>query len=108
MEINPDLAKFYGRTQWTQIDWQQRQALWRKPLALWLHSCMAVKSTQPGRTAGHRNSTSQKPERSTYPHKDLQNQWSKLFLPIPPQPFPVSRKAMSMSSLWARLFAARE
>ena len=37
VEINPDLAKFYGRTQWTQIDWAQRQALRRKPLALWLH-----------------------------------------------------------------------
>ena len=42
MEINPDLAKFYGRTQWTQIDWQQRQALRRKPLALWLHGFYAT------------------------------------------------------------------
>ena len=39
--INPKLAKFYGRTQWTQIDWQQRQALRRKPLALWLHGFYA-------------------------------------------------------------------
>ena len=41
MEINPKLAKFYGRTQWTQIDWEQRQALRRKPLALWLHGFYA-------------------------------------------------------------------
>ena len=41
VEINPDLAKFYGRSQWTQIDWAQRQALRRKPLALWLHGFYA-------------------------------------------------------------------
>ena len=37
VQINPKLAKFYGRTQWTQIDWEQRQRLRSKPLALWLH-----------------------------------------------------------------------
>ena len=42
VEINPDLAKFYGRTQWPQIDWAQRQALRRKPLALWLHGFYAT------------------------------------------------------------------
>ena len=36
LEINPKLAKFYGPTQWTQIDWEQRQRLRGKPLALWL------------------------------------------------------------------------
>ena len=41
VEINPKLAKFYGRTQWTQIDWDQRQTLRRKPLALWLHGFYA-------------------------------------------------------------------
>ena len=41
VEINPDLAKFYGRTQWTQIDWAQRQHLRGKPLALWLHGFYA-------------------------------------------------------------------
>ena len=41
VEINPKLAKFYGRSYWTQIDWQQRQALRRKPLALWLHGFYA-------------------------------------------------------------------
>ena len=41
VEINPALAKFYGRTQWTQIEWEQRQALRRKPLALWLHGFYA-------------------------------------------------------------------
>ena len=41
VEINPKLAKFYGRTQWTQIDWEQRQRLRAKPLALWLHGFYA-------------------------------------------------------------------
>ena len=36
LEINPKLAAFYGPTQWTQIDWEQRQRLRGKPLALWL------------------------------------------------------------------------
>ena len=40
--INPKLARFYGRSQWTQIDRQQRQALRRKPLALWLHGFYAT------------------------------------------------------------------
>ena len=35
VDINPKLAKFYGRSQWTQIDWEQRQQLRGKPLALW-------------------------------------------------------------------------
>lgn len=42
LEINPKLAKFYGRSQWTQIDWQQRQELRGKPLALWLHGFYAT------------------------------------------------------------------
>ena len=41
VEINPDLAAFYGRSQWTQIDWEQRQRLRSKPLALWLHGFYA-------------------------------------------------------------------
>ena len=41
VEINPKLAAFYGRTQWTQIDWEQRQWLRAKPLALWLHGFYA-------------------------------------------------------------------
>jgi len=41
VEINSDLATFYGRSQWTQIDWQQRQRLRSKPLALWLHGFYA-------------------------------------------------------------------
>ena len=41
VEINPKLAKFYGRSQWTQIDWEQRQQLRGKPLALWLHGFYA-------------------------------------------------------------------
>ena len=41
VEINPDLAKFYGRSQWTQIDWEQRRQLRGKPLALWLHGFYA-------------------------------------------------------------------
>lgn len=41
VEINPKLAAFYGRTQWTQIDREQRQQLRGKPLALWLHGFYA-------------------------------------------------------------------
>ena len=41
VETNPKLAAFYGRTQWTQIDWEQRQRLRGKPLALWLHGFYA-------------------------------------------------------------------
>ena len=41
LEINPKLAKFYGRSQWTQIDWEQRQRLRGQPLALWLHGFYA-------------------------------------------------------------------
>ena len=45
VEINPKLAKFYGRTLWTQIDWEQRQRLRGKPLALWLHGFYASHAT---------------------------------------------------------------
>ena len=39
--INPKLAPFFGRSQWTQIDWDQREQLRGKPLALWLHGFYA-------------------------------------------------------------------
>jgi hypothetical protein len=38
--VDPDMAKLY-RAGWSAIDWQQRQALKRKPLALWLHGFYA-------------------------------------------------------------------
>lgn len=41
LEINPKLAPFFGATRWTQIDWEQRQRLRSKPLALWLHGFYA-------------------------------------------------------------------
>ena len=41
VEINAKLAEFYGRSQWTQLDWAQRQQLRGKPLALWLHGFYA-------------------------------------------------------------------
>ena len=41
LEINPKLAPFFGPTRWTQIDWEQRQRLRAKPLALWLHGFYA-------------------------------------------------------------------
>ena len=41
VEINPKLAAFYGPTRWTQLDWEQRQQLRGKPLALWLHGFYA-------------------------------------------------------------------
>lgn len=37
LTLNADLMKLYGWNDWTAIDWQQRQALRGKPLALWLH-----------------------------------------------------------------------
>ena len=40
LRINPDLIKLYTAG-WTAIDWQQRQQLRRKPLALWLHGYYA-------------------------------------------------------------------
>ena len=41
VKINPELAEFYGRSQWAQIDWEKRQQLRGKPLALWLHGFYA-------------------------------------------------------------------
>ena len=41
LEINPKIAPFFGSTRWTQIDWEQRQRLRGKPLALWLHGFYA-------------------------------------------------------------------
>jgi hypothetical protein len=40
LKINPDIIKLYTAG-WTAIDWQQRQQLRRKPLALWLHGYYA-------------------------------------------------------------------
>ncbi|MCY4555619.1 MAG: plasmid replication initiator TrfA [Chloroflexi bacterium] len=45
LEINPKLAPFFGPTRWTQIDWEQRQQLRSKPLALWLHGFYASHAT---------------------------------------------------------------
>ena len=38
VELNRDLIRLYGETQWTAIDWQQRRLLARKPLAQALHA----------------------------------------------------------------------
>ena len=40
LEINPKIKALYDAG-FTQIDWKQRQALRRKPLALWLHGFYA-------------------------------------------------------------------
>jgi hypothetical protein len=37
LTLNPDLVKLYGWNDWTAVDWEQRQNLRGKPLALWLH-----------------------------------------------------------------------
>ncbi len=37
IKLNRDLIRLFGDTQWTAIDWQQRLALRRKPLAQFLH-----------------------------------------------------------------------
>jgi hypothetical protein len=42
LKLNLDLVKLYGAGMWTAIEWQQRQALRRKPLALWLHGFYAT------------------------------------------------------------------
>lgn len=38
IELNRELIRLYGETQWTAIDWQQRLDLRRKPLAQALHA----------------------------------------------------------------------
>ena len=38
VELNRDLIRLYGETQWTAIDWEQRMKLRRKPLAQALHA----------------------------------------------------------------------
>lgn len=37
IEINPAIAQLYSSDGWTQIEWEQRQALHKQPLAQWLH-----------------------------------------------------------------------
>ena len=38
IELNRQLIRLYGETQWTAIDWKQRRQLGRKPLAQALHA----------------------------------------------------------------------
>jgi len=38
IKLNPDILRLYGENQWTSIDWKQRMALRRKPLAQALHA----------------------------------------------------------------------
>lgn len=37
IEINPDIVKLYGTDGWTSIEFQERRALKKQPLAQWLH-----------------------------------------------------------------------
>jgi hypothetical protein len=37
LTLNPKTVALYGWNDWTAIDWEQRQMLQGKPLALWLH-----------------------------------------------------------------------
>jgi hypothetical protein len=41
VNLNPELVRLYGAGMWTGIDWEQRKALGRKPLAQWLHGFYA-------------------------------------------------------------------
>jgi TrfA protein len=41
ISVDPDTAKVYAAG-WTSVDWQQRQELRAKPLALWLHGYYAT------------------------------------------------------------------
>ncbi len=63
LRLNRDLIRLYGETQWTAIDWQQRQLLRRKPLAQALHAYYSshqqpfpVKLATLQRLTGSRNS----------------------------------------------------
>ncbi len=44
-QLNPRIAALFGRSQYTQIDWEQRKQLKQKELARWLHSYIASHST---------------------------------------------------------------
>ena len=37
IEVNPAIVTLYGSDGWSQIEWKQRQALKRQPLAQWIH-----------------------------------------------------------------------
>lgn len=37
IEINPAIVALYGNDGWSQVEWSQRHALKRQPLAQWLH-----------------------------------------------------------------------
>lgn len=50
--IDPGMAKLYAAG-WSAIDWQQRQALRRKPLALWLHGVLCDPCQTLERESGH-------------------------------------------------------
>lgn len=41
LRLDPDTVKLYGGTDWTALEWQEREALKGKPLALWLHGYYA-------------------------------------------------------------------
>lgn len=41
LRLDPDTIKLYGAADWTSLEWQQREALKGKPLALWLHGYYA-------------------------------------------------------------------
>lgn len=42
IEINPAIVRLYGSDGWSQVEWEQRQALKRQPLAQWLHGFFAT------------------------------------------------------------------
>lgn len=42
LRLDPDTIKLYGPTDWTALEWKQREALKGKPLALWLHGFYAT------------------------------------------------------------------
>jgi hypothetical protein len=44
IEVNPRVALLYGADGWTQIEWAQRWALRRQPLAQWLHGFYSTHS----------------------------------------------------------------
>ena len=41
LKLDNDTIKLYGAADWTSLEWQQREALKGKPMALWLHGFYA-------------------------------------------------------------------
>ena len=67
LEINPKLARVLRPApSWTQIDWEQRQLLRNKPLALWLHGFYASHATPHALTVEYLHKLSGSRDKSSF------------------------------------------